>query len=352
MHITEEEFKKYFELKKDYENNNYKLTNDDLNLVNKVNNHAKSCPDCMEKYKNNGQDFMDNITEQYGIDFKNIKHIRLQNGKEYYKLYDKKLNKDYLLEQNDKNKNLSEEFKEIQKSVVETQKYSSETNADEIFRYQLIHSNNGKILYSIEELKNNPNLLYNTNKDQIKSVTELIKNKNKLKLISINLETGIAIDEDHEIVTAELNPITNECEIRRPEEYNYETKEISSNDAIETMNLLDIDSYDITVVDDVPTTINGEDLDPNKVKFYYEYPEALDRETIDKKTKINYLIAIKKLNLIKEAKQKELEKDAKKYVKVKKDVFNKMGFTDVVLLSLLTGFAGGIITTIMYIVIK
>lgn len=56
---------------------------------------------------------------------------------------------------------------------------------------------------------------------------------------------------------------------------------------------------------------------------------------------------------MREAKIREMERvDTKKYFKVKKVLFNKAGFTNTILLSLLTGFAGGVITTIMYMVIK
>lgn len=193
MHITEEELNDYFELKNNFENNNLKLTEQDLFFVNKVNNHVRTCTDCMSKYKEK------------------------ENKKEY---------------QND-------------------------------------------------------------------------------------------------------------------------TEIVSSNEILENMDLLDIDSYDIVITDDVPTIVNGENLDPARVKFFYEYPEALDKQTLSKKERLAYLIAIKKFQLMKEAKQKEIEKeDVKKYVKVKKNLFNQTGFTNTILLSLLTGFAGGVITTIMYIVIK
>lgn len=355
MHITEEELNDYFELKNNFENNNLKLTEQDLLFVNKVNNHVRTCIDCMSKYKEKGnkKDEIENLTEEYGIDFKNIKHIRLQNGKEYYKLYDMKLNKDYLLEQNDKNKNLSEEFKEIQENIKEAQKYSGETNAQEVFRYQLMHTNNGKVLYSIEEVESNQDLLLNINKEQIKAISTLLKNKDRLHLVSINIETGIAIDQNHEMIVAELNEKNHQYEINRPQEYQYDTEIVSSNEILENMDLLDIDSYDIVITDDVPTIINGENLDPARVKFFYEYPEALDKQTLSKKERLAYLIAIKKFQLMKEAKQKEIEKeDVKKYVKVKKNLFNQTGFTNTILLSLLTGFAGGVITTIMYMVIK
>ena len=355
MHITEEELKKYFELKSDFESNNLKLTEQDLLFVNKVNSHVRACPDCMNKYnsRKNEKDEMEELTEEYGIDFKNIKHIRLQNGKEYYKLYDMKLNKDYLLEQENKNKNLSEEFKEIQASVKEAQKYSGETNASEVFRYQLLHTNNGKILYSINEVENNPDLLTNINKEQMKAISTLLKNKDKLHLISINIETGIAIDQNHEMIVAELNEKTHQYEINRPQEYKYDTEIVSFNEMLEDMDLLDIDSYDIVITDDVPTIVNGENLDPARVKFFYEYPEVLYKQILSKKERLAYLIAIKKLQLMREAKIREMERvDTKKYSKVKKVLFNKAGFTNTILLSLLTGFAGGVITTIMYMVIK
>jgi len=263
------------------------------------------------------------------------------------------LNKDYLLEQDNKNKNLSEEFKEIQESVKEAQKYSSETNASEVFRYQLLHTNNGKILYSIEEVESNHDILSNINDEQKKAVSTLIKNKDKLHLISINVETGIAIDQNHEIIVAELNEKTHQYEINRPLEYQYDTETVNYNEMLENMDLLDIDSYDIVITDDVPTIVNGENLDPSRVKFFYEYPEALNKQTLSQKERFAYLIAIKKFRLMKEEKRREIEKnDTKRYVKVKKNLFNQTGFTNTILLSLLTGFAGGVITTIMYMVIK
>ena len=82
-------------------------------------------------------------------------------------------------------------------------------------------------------------------------------------------------------------------------------------------------------------------MDPARVKFFYEYQEVLDKQTLSKKERLAYLIAIKKFQLIQEAKKREIEKlDTKKYVKTKRNLFNQ------------TGFAGGVITTIMYMIIK
>ena len=94
-------------------------------------------------------------------------------------------------------------------------------------------------------------------------------------------------------------------------------------------------------------------MDSARVKFFYEYQEVLDKQTLSKKERLAYLIAIKKFQLIKEAKKREIEKlDTKKYVKTKRNLFNQTGFTNTILLSILTGFAGGVITTIIYMIIK
>ncbi len=361
-HVTEEQFKKYFELKNNYEKNHISLTKEEIEFVNKVNEHVVNCFSCtthfkqmeeQEKKKQEEKQSVEQLSEEYGIDFKNIKHIRLKNGKEYYKLYDTKLNKDYLLEQNDKNKNLSEEFKEIQQQVRQTQMYSSTSNADEIFRYQLLHSSNGRKLYSISKIQSHPDLLENITTEQKKAINILLKNKDNLHLISINIESGIAIDEKHEMITAELNPLTKEYEINKPQEYQYDSNTVTGVEIVENLDSIDVNEYQIEVVDDIPTVVNGEDLDPAKVKFFYEYPEALKKQQLDQKRRLAYLIAIKKYQLLQEAKIRRLEQqDVKKYVKVKDNKNRMAGFASPILLALLTGFAGGVITTIMYMIIK
>ena len=361
-HIAEEQFKKYFELKNNYEKNHISLSKEELELVNNVNEHVSNCFACATRFKQieeqnkkkqEEKDSLEQLSEEYGIDFKNIKHVHLQNGKEYYKLYDIKLNRDYLLEQNDKNKNLSEEFKEIQKQVRQTQMYSSTSNADEIFRYQLLHSINGRKLYSISEIQTQPELLENITLEQKKAIDILLKNKDILHLVSINLETGIAIDQKHEIIAAELNPLTKEYEINRPQEYQYDASTVTNVEIVENLDSIDVDEYQIEVVDDVPTVVNGENLDPSKVKFFYEYPEVLKNQELNQKRRLAYLIAIKKYQLIQEAKKRKLEQqDTKKYVKIKDNKNRMAGFASPILLALLTGFAGGVITTIMYMVIK
>ena len=94
-HVTEEQFKKYFELKNNYEKNHISLTKEEIEFVNKVNEHVVNCFSCtthfkqmeeQEKKKQEEKQSVEQLSEEYGIDFKNIKHIRLKNGKEYYKV--------------------------------------------------------------------------------------------------------------------------------------------------------------------------------------------------------------------------------------------------------------------------
>ena len=50
-HVTEEQFKKYFELKNNYEKNHISLTKEEIEFVNKVNEHVVNCFSCTTHFK-------------------------------------------------------------------------------------------------------------------------------------------------------------------------------------------------------------------------------------------------------------------------------------------------------------
>lgn len=284
------------------------------------------------------------ISEVYGISLESIEHFRLDNGKEYYKFYDKNQNKDFVIEQDNKNKNLSEEFKEIQEQVSDTQKYSEKQNSEAIFNYQRMHTNNEIELYSPDELENRPYLLNDVTVEQMKILLVLLKNKESLRINVINPKLGIAIDENHKIISVTYDLTKNEYNITYPEEYKY------TND-MEQTNVNDV----VEVSNDNPETFNEELIDEEKVKFLYEYPEAINRTNfVPEEQKQAYLDAVEKYKQeLQKNNEKTKEQPQKVYVKkYKYDQYKKAGFMNTILLALLTGFAGGVITMIVYNIIK
>ncbi len=293
------------------------------------------------------------ISEVYGISLDNIEHFRLKNGKEYYKFYDIKQNKDFILEQNNENKNLSEEFKEIQEEVLSTQKYNSTGNAEEVFKYQRMHTNNEVALYSPNDLEVRPELLNDLTKEEMKALYILLKNKDALRIRSINPKLGIVIDEDHKVISAAYDEARNEYDITYPEGYKY-SNDVDYTNQQGNVYEIEIDN-DIEISDDIPEIIEEVEIDPEKVKFLYEYPEALEREEfMTPKEKQAYIIALDGYKKTVEKRNgKNKGQKPKIYTKKKDDnIYRNAGFMDVVLLAILTGFAGGVITMVVLNIIK
>lgn len=287
------------------------------------------------------------ISEVYGISLESIEHFRLDNGKEYYKFYDKNQNKDFVIEQNDKNKNLSEEFKEIQEQVSDTQKYSEKQNSEAIFNYQRMHTNNEVELYTPYDLENRPDLLNDITVEQMRILSVLLKNKDSLRINVINPKLGIAIDENHKIISVTYDLTKNEYNITYPEEYKY------TNDIEQTNINGNIEDKEVS--NDNPETFSEELIDEEKVKFLYEYPEAINRtDVVPEEQREAYLDAVEKYKQELQKSNEKIKKEPQKvYVKkYKYNQYKKAGFMNTILLALLTGFAGGVITMVVYNIIK
>lgn len=301
------------------------------------------------------------ISKQYGISLESIEHIKLHDGKEYYHFYDIKLNKDVILRKNNNNRNMSEEFTDVQEGLSATQTTDEQSNGEEAFRYQRLHTNNEVKLYNVEELISNPELVGNLNMKQMKVISVLLKNKDILRIKQINPETGIAIDDRHKIITSYYNEITQKYEVNLPNKYEY-TKDVVSIPMVEkvSQNNNIEGKENIEVKNDFVEEKDGILIDQERVKLYYEYPELLDKQNIISETeKKAYIKAIQDYQKSLQSRQNGSLKDSSKVLVYKdknsisiEDDQRQAGFINLLLLSLTTGFAGGIITAIMLGIIK
>lgn len=142
-------------------------------------------------------------------------------------------------------------------------------------------------------------------------------------------------------------------------EYKTDTFESPQVDNIKSHNAFEM-ANTIETNDNIPTELDGIQIDRERVKLYYDYPELLDMEgTILPTEKEAYLKAVEQYTRVLSERQNGAGKDKPK-VLVKKEKNQIMveeeqtqsGFINLLLLSLTTGFAGGIITAIMYGIIK
>lgn len=301
------------------------------------------------------------ISKQYGISLESIEHIKLHDGKEYYHFYDIKLNKDVILRKNNNNRNMSEEFTDVQEGLSAAQTTDEQTNGEEAFRYQRLHTNNEVKLYNVEELISNPELVGNLNMKQMKVISVLLKNKDILRIKQINPETGIAIDDRHKIITSYYNEKNQKYEVNLPNKYEY-TKDVVSIPMVEkvSQNNNIEGKENIEVKNDFVEEKDGILIDQERVKLYYEYPELLDKQNIISETeKKAYIKAIQEYQKSLQSRQNGSSKDSSKVLVYKdknsisiEDDQRQAGFINLLLLSLITGFAGGIITAIMLGIIK
>ena len=374
MHLTFDELLKYAKRTiRDMHDENGNIKREYVELREKIENHCSMCSECREtfnqlqqansleeierirnkfEHKEQKEELSEEeiISKKYGINVDSIEHIKLNDGKEYYHFYDIRLNKDIVLKQSSDNKNMSEELKEVQEGLSSAQGADEKENGEEAFRYQRMHTNNEIDLYSVEELTNRPEILGRLDVEQMKSVLVLLKNKDILNIKEINPETGIAIDDKHKVITSYYNKNTQKYEVDLPNEYQYKTNDVPAEQIEDISNK----------TDDIPNEIDGILIDREKVKLYYEYPELLEGGAItNQQEKQVYIKAVQKYSEIQEQKNngsqmdkpKVLVKNNKNSIVGESDL-KQAGFINLLLLSLATGFAGGVITTIMYMIIK
>lgn len=383
MHLTFDELLKYAKRTiRDMHDENGNIKSEYVELREKIENHCSMCSECREifnqlqqansleeierirnkfEHKEQKEELSEEeiISKKYGINVDSIEHIKLNDGKEYYHFYDIRLNKDIVLKQSSDNKNMSEELKKVQEGLSSAQGADEKENGEEAFRYQRMHTNNEIDLYSVEELTNRPEILGRLDVEQMKAVLVLLKNKDILNIKEINPETGIAIDDKHKVITSYYNKSTQKYEVDLPNEYQYKTDTVSAEQTEEISQNNYIDDIS-NKTDDILNEIDGILIDRERVKLYYEYPELLEGGAItNEQEKQAYIKAVQKYSEIQEQKNNGNQMDKPKVlVKNNKNSFSEesnlkqAGFINLLLLSLATGFAGGVITTIMYMIIK
>ena len=383
MHLTFDELLKYAKRTiRDMHDENGNIKSEYVELREKIENHCSMCSECTEtfnqlqqansleeierirnkfEHKEQKEELSEEeiISKKYGINVDSIEHIKLNDGKEYYHFYDIRLNKDIVLKQSSDNKNMSEELKEVQEGLSSAQGADEKENGEEAFRYQRMHTNNEIDLYSVEELTNRPEILGRLDVEQMKAVLVLLKNKDILNIKEINPETGIAIDDRHKVITSYYNKNTQKYEVDLPNEYQYKTNDVPAEQIEEISQNNYIDDIS-NKTDDIPNEIDGILIDRERVKLYYEYPELLEGGAItNEQEKQAYIKAVQKYSEIQEQKTNGSQMDKPKVlVKNNKNSIvgesnlKQAGFINLLLLSLATGFAGGVITTIMYMIIK
>ena len=281
------------------------------------------------------------ISKTFGVDINDIEHKYLNSGKEIFSFYDPKIGRKRLLE-NPSDGTLVEFLKEEQNNNEDFQSNDYKANSTAILNEKLKEKNIELKMVYIGDLNDHQKEIDNLEEKKKKCLDEILKNKEKLGVVYVNLEDIVALDKDGKIIEGAYNDEKQKAEVQSPKEANYKAQEISNENNDVSSNENNGESYvtDNTSVnefnefEDIPDIINAEGIDPAmreevaaNLKKYYKNPDAmlslapLEREYYEK------LVGIlsEKIELKKENKQ----------VMTLKNSDNKWGFSNIVLLSII-----------------
>lgn len=281
------------------------------------------------------------ISKTFGVDINDIEHKYLNSGKEIFSFYDPKIGRKRLLE-NPSDRTLVEFLKEEQNNNEDFQSNDYKANSTAILNEKLKEKNIELKMVYIGDLNDHQKEIDNLEEKKKKCLDEILKNKEKLGVVYVNLEDIVALDKDGKIIEGAFNEEKQKAEIQSPKGANYRAQEISNENSNVSSNENNGDSYatdntnvnEFNEFEDIPDIINAEGIDPAmreevaaNLKKYYKNPDAmlalapLEREYYEK------LVGIlsEKIELKKENKQ----------VMTLKNPDNKWGFSNIVLLSII-----------------
>lgn len=342
----------------------------------------------LEEKKNiSGEEPVQDKTEQtkqdmakvYGISLTDIEEVILPNGKEYFKFYNPQERTIRMIENRRDSGNLSEQFKAAQLTISASQSENERQNARAVFDHQLKYQNIELNLIPIRELNGNrmayKHLFDNLDTAKKKAVRVLVENMEFLELEYINIENAIGIDRDNNVISANYNALTGQCELRAAEVRNYADKKMDTDDISYTFNISDEEFdaaiADIDVSDDMPiitegyeiegeqkstsnrqSSIRGTSINLNFAVQAYQYPEIIERSELSDVDKMIYRGIVAAIHRKRQRKM-GMEKNKQYVLKPKKQNQNQQAaFVDSILLALLLGFCSGLLITLVVLTIK
>lgn len=379
--MTKEQLIEYVNLYNQFQNNpNMQFTNIELNIINRVQQEANNNPllgQFLENIKNvneterinllnaylneeelkkQGEKEEEVIASTYGIDISKIEHKYLENGKEIFYFYDMKLGRNVILENKKEGMTLVEQLKQMQAQNQKFQTGTDEQNTNEMLNEQQNKENIEMKLIPLNELQNHMNEIQNMSVEEAQKLNFLIRNSEQLRINYINIENLVVIDIYGKLLEVRYDKENNRYMINEPMSANYDEEQINTSDRIDE-NYTKSEQYNSLQSDyeDKPEITPQEEYEAlsdqvkEQIQKYYEYPELLEMLPEEERAKWQRYIDI--YTKIKEQEQIQKEQNKPKQ-KIYKKEEQKAGFADVLLLSLITGFLAGVLTTLTMIIIQ
>ncbi len=252
------------------------------------------------------------IAKAYGLSLADIEHVKLENGKEFFKFYNPKDRSVKMIENRDYGVNMSQSFKSIQQELSFTQGADSKGNAEEIYNHNLEYKHVELSLVPIAELKGNKykyireiNRLSTVDR---KKLMALLKSAKEIDLTHVNIENAIGIDSRHQVIDVDYDYKNNHAIIKKAHVLNYQDHKemVDEDNVVVEISDADIDLVidEITIADDTPTIteakdimIAGEKVNTKTLVECYNTPEIMDRINLNDKQKMIYAQLVRALKL-------------------------------------------------------
>lgn len=274
------------------------------------------------------------LAKEYGLNLEQIKHIKLDNGKEFFEFINPKNKQVKMVENIDYKKGLKEQYEDSQETLAMSKGADASENAENTFKHNLKYKNKETELVSLEEYKNN-RYHYSKKIRELDTITKnkiiaLLYMKDQLKLEYFNIENGIGVNDQQEVIDVKYDFVNNKAEFVNPltisynnslqdnQDLDFDDVDLSSIDIDGLLDQLEISDVEATVSESKKIDVSGVTIDSKVVAQVYDTPEILDRDnTINKKQRTIYKAILDRL--LRKKNIKQTKKNQKQLVYKKKD---------------------------------
>lgn len=234
------------------------------------------------------------VAQAYGVNLKDIEHIKLETGLELFKLFNPKDRSVKLVSVYDSNGNANDMFKKSQSGLSFANSSDEISNANNIFEHNMKYKNNELSLVTMAEFKSNRfkymkiiRGLKTVIRCKVKALLKGAK-KGNLDLKYINFENGIGIDSNGVLIDIAYNYVNNNAVIKQGSVLNSGDKKFDINTDVDSITLSEEDLGNlmeyITVTDDglslisdKQLNIKGENISTKLLVEMYNYPELASK---------------------------------------------------------------------------
>ena len=274
------------------------------------------------------------LAKEYGLNLEQIKHIKLDNEKEFFEFINPKNKQVKMVENIDYKKGLKEQYEDSQETLAMSKGDDASENAENTFKHNLKYKNKETELVSLEEYKNN-RYHYSKKIRELDTITKnkiiaLLYMKDQLKLEYFNIENGIGVNDQQEVIDVKYDFVNNKAEFVNPltisynnslqdnQDLDFDDVDLSSIDIDGLLDQLEISDVEATVSESKKIDVSGVTIDSKVVAQVYDTPEILDRDnTINKKQRTIYKAILDRL--LRKKNIKQTKKNQKQLVYKKKD---------------------------------